>query len=138
MGLSADIQPPELETRIAILRTKMEELNTAIPDDVLHVASQIPNNVRELEGALNRLTAYANLLDASIDISIASKIIKDLINENYHQPLTIPQIKRLVATKLDVSFDDLSSKSRSKSIVFARQVAMYISREVANIATKNW
>jgi chromosomal replication initiator protein len=134
-GLSADIQPPELETRIAILRTKMEELNTAIPDDVLHyVASQIPNNVRELEGALNRLTAYANLLDATIDISIASKIIKDLINENYQQPLTIPQIKRMVATKLDVSIDDLSSKSRSKSIVFARQVAMYISREVTNIS----
>ena len=81
-GLTADIQPPELETRIAILRTKMDENNTLVSDDVLHyVASQIPTNVRELEGALNRITAYSNLLNSTVDIAIASKIIKDLINE---------------------------------------------------------
>ncbi len=134
-GLTADIQPPELETRIAILRTKMDENKTLISDEVLHyVASQIPNNVRELEGALNRITAYANLLDSEIDITIASKIIKDLINEHHKKPLTIPQIKRLVSTKLNVSIDDLSSKSRTKDIAFARQVAMYLSREVTNIS----
>ncbi len=134
-GLTADIQPPELETRIAILRTKMDENNTIISNEVLHyVASQIPNNVRELEGALNRITAYSNLLDSEIDIVIASKIIKDLISEQHKKPMTIPQIKRLVATKLNVSIDDLSSKSRTKDIVFARQVAMYLSREVTNIS----
>tara|TARA_A100001015_G_C15033940_1_gene734853 strand:+ start:967 stop:2271 length:1305 start_codon:yes stop_codon:yes gene_type:complete len=134
-GLTADIQPPELETRIAILRTKMDENNTIITDEVLHyVASQIPNNVRELEGALNRITAYANLLDSDIDIAIASKIIKDLINEQHKKPLTIPQIKRLVATKLNVSIDDLSSKTRTKDIALARQIAMYLSREVTNIS----
>tara|TARA_Y100001935_G_scaffold255305_1_gene267641 strand:+ start:2619 stop:3920 length:1302 start_codon:yes stop_codon:yes gene_type:complete len=134
-GLTADIQPPELETRIAILRTKMEENKTEVSDEVLHyVASQIPNNVRELEGALNRITAYANLLDSDIDIVVASKIIKDLINEQHKKPLTIPQIKRLVSTKLDVSIDDLSSKSRTKNIALARQIAMYLSREVTNIS----
>lgn len=134
-GLTADIQPPELETRIAILRTKMDENKTKISDEVLHyVASQIPNNVRELEGALNRITAYANLLDSEIDIVVASKIIKDLINEHHKKPLTIPQIKRLVSTKLDVSIDDLSSKSRTKNIALARQIAMYLSREVTNIS----
>ena len=134
-GLTADIQPPELETRIAILRTKMDENNTIISNEVLHyVASQIPNNVRELEGALNRITAYSNLLDSEIDITIASKIIKDLISEQHKKPMTIPQIKRLVATKLNVSIDDLSSKSRTKDIAFARQIAMYLSREVTNIS----
>ena len=134
-GLTADIQPPELETRIAILRTKMDENNTIISDEVLHyVASQIPNNVRELEGALNRITAYSNLLDSQIDITIASKIIKDLVNEQSQKPLTIPQIKRLVSTKLNVSIDDLSSKSRTKDIALARQIAMYLSREVTNIS----
>ena len=134
-GLTADIQPPELETRIAILRTKMDENNTLVSDDVLHyVASQIPTNVRELEGALNRITAYSNLLNSTVDIAIASKIIKDLINEQHKKPLTIPQIKRLVSTKLNVSIDDLSSKSRTKDIAFARQIAMYLSREVTNIS----
>jgi chromosomal replication initiator protein len=134
-GLTADIQPPELETRIAILRTKMDENKTKVSDEVLHyVASQIPNNVRELEGALNRITAYANLLDSEIDIAVASKIIKDLINEQHKKPLTIPQIKRLVSTKLDISIEDLSSKSRTKNIALARQIAMYLSREVTNVS----
>ncbi len=134
-GLTADIQPPELETRIAILRTKMEENNTLISDDVLHyVASQVPNNVRELEGALNRITAYASLLETEIDIAIASKIIKDLIGQQNNKPLSIPNIKRLVSSTLNVNLDDLSSKSRSKEIVYARQIAMYLSREVTNIS----
>ena len=110
-GLTADIQPPELETRIAILRTKIEDNNTPISDDVLnYIASQFPNNVRELEGAMNRITAYANLLDSNIDINAASKIIKDLINEHSKKPLTIPQIKRMVASHLNINFDELSSR----------------------------
>ena len=96
---------PELETRIAILKTKLEDNKTAISDDVLnYIASQFPNNVRELEGAMNRITAYANLLDSTIDITVASKIIKDLINEHQKKPLTIPQIKRMVASNLSVNF----------------------------------
>ena len=135
VGVNCRYSTPELETRIAILRTKMDENNTLVSDDVLHyVASQIPTNVRELEGALNRITAYSNLLNSTVDIAIASKIIKDLINEQHKKPLTIPQIKRLVSTKLNVSIDDLSSKSRTKDIAFARQIAMYLSREVTNIS----
>jgi chromosomal replication initiator protein len=134
-GLTADIQPPELETRIAILKTKMDSYNTSIPNDVLqYVATQIPNNVRELEGAINRITAYANLMDSEVDISVASKIIKDLIKTNHMKPFTIPQIKRLVSNHLNISIDDLSSKSRTKDISQARQIAMYLSREVTNIS----
>ena len=134
-GLTADIQPPELETRIAILKTKLEQSNTEIADDVLnYVASQFPNNVRELEGALNRITAYTNLLDSKIDINAASKIIKDLINEQQKKPLTIPQIKRMVASKMDVSYENLASKSRTKDIALARQIAMYLSREITNVS----
>ena len=134
-GLTADIQPPELETRIAILKTKLEQSRTEIADDVLnYVASQFPNNVRELEGALNRITAYTNLLDSKIDINAASKIIKDLINEQQKKPLTIPQIKRMVASKMDVSYEILASKSRTKDIALARQIAMYLSREITNVS----
>ncbi|MGA0241782.1 MAG: chromosomal replication initiator protein DnaA, partial [Candidatus Marinamargulisbacteria bacterium] len=134
-GLTADIQPPELETRIAILRTKLEQANTTISDDVLnYVATQFPNNVRELEGALNRITAYANLLESNVNISSASKIIKDLINEQNKKPLTIPQIKRMVSAKLGIAVEQLSSKSRTKDISMARQIAMYLCREVTNIS----
>ncbi len=134
-GLTADIQPPELETRIAILRNKLDQNKTEFSDDVLnYVATQFPNNVRELEGALNRITAYSNLLDSKIDINAASKIIKDLINEQNKKPLTIPQIKRIVSSKLDISIDELSSKSRTKEISQARQIAMYLCREVTNIS----
>ena len=134
-GLTADIQPPELETRIAILKTKLEDNKTAISDDVLnYIASQFPNNVRELEGAMNRITAYANLLDSTIDITVASKIIKDLINEHQKKPLTIPQIKRMVASNLSVNFEDLSSKIRTKEVALARQIAMYLCREVTNVS----
>jgi chromosomal replication initiator protein len=134
-GLTADIQPPELETRIAILKTKTDTCDTLVPNDVLqYVATQIPNNVRELEGAINRITAYANLMDSEIDIPVASKIIKDLISTNHMKPYTIPQIKRLVANYLNIAIDDLSSKSRTKAISTARQIAMYLSREVTNIS----
>lgn len=134
-GLTADIQPPELETRIAILKTKLEQSSTEISDDVLnYVASQFPNNVRELEGALNRITAYTNLLDSKIDINSASKIIKDLINEQQKKPLTIPQIKRMVASEMDVSYENLASKSRTKDIALARQISMYLSREITNVS----
>ena len=134
-GLTADIQPPELETRIAILKTKLEHTRTKLNQDVLeYVASQFPNNVRELEGALNRITAYSNLMNAPIDFNSASQIIKDLINEHQKRPLTIPQIKRIVSKKLNISIEELASKARTKDIVQARQIAMYLCREVTNIS----
>jgi chromosomal replication initiator protein len=135
-GLTADIQPPEFETRIAILKTKLEHTDTNIDDDVLsYVATQFPNNVRELEGALNRITAFSNLMNTPIDVQSASKIVKDLIRENHSKkPLTIPQIKRSVAAKMNVSIDDLASKSRTRDVAMARQVAMYLCREVTNVS----
>lgn len=134
-GLTADIQPPEFETRIAILRTKLDDRGINIDDDVLHyIASQIPNNVRELEGALNRMTAYANLMNISVSISIASKIIKDLVRKKNHPPLTIPQIKKVVADAFTISIDDLASKSRTKDIALARQISMFLSREITKVS----
>ena len=134
-GLTADIQPPELETRIAILRTKIEHTTNIISDDVLnYVATQFPNNVRELEGALNRITAYSNLLNSTIGIAEASRIIKDLIREQNKKPLTIPHIKRLVSQSMNISIEQLESKSRIKDISMARQICMYLCREVTNIS----
>ena len=118
-----------------LFRTKHDQNKTEISDDVLnYVATQFPNNVRELEGALNPITAYSNLLDSSIDINAASKIIKDLINEQNKKPLTIPQIKRIVSSKLNVSVEDLASKSRTKEISQARQISMYLCREITNVS----
>ncbi len=134
-GLIADIQPPEFETRIAILRRKMEDLNLGINDEVLHfISTQIPSNVRELEGALTRIAAYASLMDTEITLSIASNVIKDMVSDQVEKPLTIKQIKQHVSDFFNISESDLSSKTRTKEIAFARQIAMYLSRELTSIS----
>ena len=134
-GLLADIQPPELETRLAILRKKSEENSMPIGDDILHfIATQIPSNVREMEGALNRIAAYASLLDTDITLSIASNVIKDLVGIKQEKPLTIQQIKRKVSAYFDLDEDDICSKNRSRDIAYARQIGMYLSRELTSIS----
>ena len=134
-GLIADIQPPEFETRIAILRKKMEDLNLHINDEILHyISTQIPSNVRELEGALTRISAYAALLNTEITLSIASNVIKDMVSEKSEKPLTIKQIKSHVSDFFNVTESDLASKTRTKEIAHARQVAMYLSRELTSIS----
>jgi len=134
-GLIADIQPPELETRIAILRKKMELNQFEISDDILHyIATQIPSNVREMEGALTRIVAYASLLDTDVTLSIASNVIRDMVGIKQEKPLTISQIQQKSAEYFSLSTQDLISKGRTKEIAYARQIAMYLSRELTNLS----
>lgn len=132
-GLIADIQAPELETRIAILRKKMELNQYHISDEILHfIASQIPTNVREMEGALTRIVAYASLLDTEVTLSIASNVVKDMVGIKQEKPLTIAHIQNKVSDYFNISTSDICSKMRTKEVVYARQIAMYITREITN------
>lgn len=134
-GLIADIQPPELETRIAILRKKIEDNQFLISDEILHyIASQVPNNVREMEGALTRIAAYAKLLNTDVTLAIASNVIRDMVGIKTEKPLTITYIKRKVCDYFYISEMELCSKSRTKDVAFARQIAMYLARELTNVS----
>ena len=134
-GLIADIQPPEFETRIAILRKKREENGFHVTDEILHyIATQIPSNVREMEGALTRIIAYASLLNTEVSLSVASNVIKDMIGLKEEKPLTIAFIQRKVCDYFKLSTQDLLSKGRTKELAFARQIAMYLARELTNVS----
>ncbi|NDD66299.1 chromosomal replication initiator protein DnaA [bacterium] len=132
-GLIADIQPPEFETRIAILRKKTELFHLSISDDILHyIATQIPTNVREMEGCLTRISAYASLINTDITLAMASNVIKDMIGVKNEKPLTIQYIKRKIGDYFNVSTMDLISKSRTRDLAYPRQIAMYLARELTN------
>ncbi len=134
-GLLADIQAPELETRIAILRKKIEDNHMTISDDILQfIAAQIPTNVREMEGALTRISAYASLLDTEVTLSIAANVIRDMVGIKQEKPLTIATIQRETCNYFNLATSDLISKSRSKDISYARQIAIYISRELTKLS----
>lgn len=134
-GLIADIQPPEFETRIAILRKKIELNHFNITDEILHfIATQIPTNVREMEGALTKIVAYASLLNTTVTLSIASNVIKDMIGIKQEKPMTINFIKRNVCDYFNISDSELCSKSRTKEVSYPRQIAMYLARELTNIS----
>jgi len=128
-GLMADIQPPELETRIAILRKKAADENLKVPDDVTDfLATQIPSNIRELEGALTRIVAYSSLVHKQLTVNFAETIIKDMVSQRRNKPVTISLIKRVVSEYFNVSIEDLSIRKRTKEVAEARQIAMYLSR----------
>ena len=128
-GLIADIQPPDLETRIAILRSKAELQGLPVPPDVIqYLARRIPSNIRELEGSLNRIVAYARLNERQLSVDLAAAALDSLSGPRRAQ-LTPSSIISCVAKFYGLSLDDLSGKSRDKSIVLPRQVAMYLVRE---------
>ncbi|MEN2361424.1 chromosomal replication initiator protein DnaA [Levilactobacillus brevis] len=130
-GLSVDITPPDLETRIAILRNKADADQIDIPDDTLsYIAGQIDSNVRELEGALARVQAYSQLMHQPIATDLAAEALKSLNLANASDAVTIPVIQDRVAKYFDVSLKDLKGKKRKKDIVMPRQIAMYLSREL--------
>lgn len=134
-GLITDIQPPELETRIAILRKKAVQDKLSAPDDVLeYIASKISTNIRELEGALIRVTAFASLNRQPVDMSLAEIVLKDLIPDESAPEITASTIMAQTAAYFSLTIDDLCGTSRSRVLVNARQIAMYLCRELTDLS----
>ncbi|KRM94325.1 DNA-directed DNA replication initiator protein [Lentilactobacillus senioris DSM 24302 = JCM 17472] len=132
-GLPVDITPPDLETRIAILRAKAEADQLDIPNETLsYIAGQIDSNVRELEGALSRVQAYAKLRKEPITTALVYEALRGMNLANEHHELSIADIQNKVADYFHVSLSDLKGKKRLKSIVMPRQIAMYLSRELTS------
>ncbi|WP_288639152.1 chromosomal replication initiator protein DnaA [uncultured Lentilactobacillus sp.] len=132
-GLPVDITPPDLETRIAILKNKAELDNLVIPNDTLtYIAGQIDSNVRELEGALSRVQAYSKLKDEPITTDLVYEALRGLKLSKDNRELSIVDIQNKVANYFHISINDLKGKKRMKSIVMPRQIAMYLSREMTN------
>jgi chromosomal replication initiator protein len=132
MGLVTDIQPPALETRIAILKKKSEKETVQIPNDVMYyIAEKIKSNIRELEGALIRVVAYAKLNNIDIALNMAKDVLKDMILEE-EKKVTIELIQKKVAEYFDIRLSDMRAKKRSKVIAYPRQIAMYLARELTN------
>jgi chromosomal replication initiator protein len=132
-GLIADIQPPDVETRIAILRKKAELDGIGVPDEVAEfIAQRIQSNIRELEGALVRVVAYATLTRASITVELAAEILKELLPSGSGRPLSIPVIQKAVAEHWSLRIEEMRAKRRTKGVAFPRQIAMYLSRELTD------
>lgn len=135
MGLIADIQPPDYETRIAILRKKAERDNLQVPDDVMaYIAKNIASNIRELEGALTRIVAFATLTNQNISITLAENSLKDIFSENAAAPLTPILIQEIVADHFNIRVEDLQGSKKPKNIAFPRQISMYLCRKLLDIS----
>ncbi len=134
-GLIADIQAPDLETRIAILKKKAKLENLIIPDDVLlYIANNILSNIRELEGALIRITAYSTLYNREINEEMAKEALKDILSNKKPKQITADYIKEHVAEFFSMKIEDFTAKKRTKSIVYPRQIAMYLCRELTDLS----
>ena len=134
-GLLADIQPPDYETRIAIIHRKAELIHIHIPDDVAeYIANKLKNNIRQLEGVVNRLKAFQQLIGSPPSILTAQSAIKDILNEHQPIPMTVERIVTEVARTYSVTGEDIRSGKRSSTISTARQVAMYIVREITQMS----
>lgn len=134
-GLIADIQPPDYETRNAILRKKAERDNLEVPNDVMaYIAKNIVSNIRELEGALNRIVAYAKLTNQDISIALAENSLKDIFSENASAPLTTDLIQEIVANHYNIRVEDIQGSKKPKNIAFPRQVSMYLCRKLLDIS----
>jgi chromosomal replication initiator protein len=132
-GLITDITPPDLETRIAILRKKAKAEGLDIPNEVmLYIANQIDTNIRELEGALIRVVAYSSLINKDINADLASEALRDIIPSSKPKVITILEIQRTVGEHFSVKLEDFKAKKRTKSVAFPRQIAMYLSRELTD------
>lgn len=131
-GLIADLQPPDVETRIAILRKKSEEEGIAIGEEVIQlVAENLRSNIRELEGALIRLGAYATLTGKAITTEMAKTILRDLLGSK-RKFITLEDVQEIVANRFNVKIAELKSKRRTKTLVHPRQIAMFLSRELTD------
>jgi chromosomal replication initiator protein len=135
MGLISDIQAPDFETRIAILRKKSERDRVDIPGEVFEfIATKIKSNIRELEGALNRVVAYASLTKKEVDITLVNEALKDIFSSAQARKVDVNLIKLTVAEYFNMKVDDFESKKRTRQIAYPRQIAMYISRELTDLS----
>ena len=131
MGLIADIQAPDLETRIAILRKKAELEKLHLPDEVtLLIANKITSNIRVLEGCLIKISAYASLTQSKITEDLVREVLKDILGFEDDKHITIDIIKKVVVEFFNLKPSDMTAKKRTKSIAFPRQIAMYLTREL--------
>lgn len=134
-GLTPDIQTPDLETRLAILRNKAAQDGLTVAPEVLELlATAIQTNIRELEGALIRVSAFASLTGQGVDLNIAQQVIQDLVPDNESRHISATMIMQQVSTYYDVSIDDLCGRNRSKTLVMPRQIAMYLCRELTDLS----
>ena len=134
-GLITDIQPPELETRIAILRKKAAQDRLAVPGDVLEfIAERIERNIRELEGALIRVTAFASLNRQPVDTQLAEIVLRDLIPDSAASEITAPTIMAVTAEFFDVTMEELCGPGKTKALAQARQISMYLCRELTDLS----
>jgi len=135
-GLNVDLQPPSYETRFAILKKKADSRNIPIPNEVIELISKnVTTNVRDLESALTKLVAYAELVGKEITVEIAQQQLKDVFASPKQSNVTLEVIQRVVAEYFALSFNDLKGKKRTKAIAYPRQLAMYIAREITEYST---
>ncbi|MDI6715471.1 MAG: chromosomal replication initiator protein DnaA [Actinomycetota bacterium] len=134
-GLITDIQPPDLETRIAILDKKAQAVNLSVQNDILeYIASRIQSNIRELEGALIRIIAYSSLTKEPISLAMAEEVLKDIFPNKASRPISIQTIQSEVCRYFNISKSQLIGNKRSQSVVYPRQVAMYLARELTDLS----
>jgi chromosomal replication initiator protein len=132
-GLIADIQPPEIETKIAIIEKKVQENNIELPNNVVHyIASHVESNIRELEGFLVRIGAYSSLTGREIDLDLVKEVLSSLVKHNQKGEVNIEEIIKVIAGKLNIKISDIKAHNKNKNIVFARQIAMYLARKLTN------
>ncbi len=134
-GLITDIQPPDLETRIAILKKKADLENLEVDDEVLaFVAKRIESNIRELEGALTRIIAYSSLIGSNLDVATADEALKDIITNSRPRKITPELIQKVVAEHFQMKIEDMKSKKRNRPIAYPRQIAMYLCRDLTDMS----
>ncbi|MCE5283546.1 MAG: chromosomal replication initiator protein DnaA [Deltaproteobacteria bacterium] len=132
-GLIADIQPPEIETKIAILEKKAHENNISLPSNVaLYIASQPETNIREIEGYLVRIAAYSSLTGKEIDMDLVKVVLKKLLRQEEKKEVSIEEIIKAVSSKFNIKISDIKSQKKNKNLVMARQISMFLSREITS------
>lgn len=134
-GLITDIQPPDFETRIAILKKKADVDNLNIDNEVMvYIANKIKSNIRELEGALIRVVAYSSLTNKQINVNLAAEALKDIISNKHSKQITIELIQDIVSNYYNLKIEDLKSSRRTRNIAFPRQIAMYLCRKLTDMS----
>ncbi|NLI92874.1 MAG: chromosomal replication initiator protein DnaA [Peptococcaceae bacterium] len=134
-GLTTDINPPDYETRIAILRKKAQLENIIVPDEIIiFIASEIQSNIRELEGALSKITAYCMLTNQPITVHLAEEILKDMLPQKNQKAISLEIIQKVVADHYKMSIQEFKQKKRTRTVAFPRQIAMYLCRELTDLS----